>query len=818
MRKLILFVFLCTSFSVVAQEITQNVKGRVVDAISKFPLMGVKITLEAADSSQSFVNGTNADGYFKFKDIPIGKYTITASFMTYKPSSQSVYINSGKESVVNLSLQEDVATIKGVEIVGNRVGEVNNKMAMVSAREFSVEETNRYAGSRGDPARMASNFAGVQGADDSRNDIIIRGNSPLGVVWRVEGVNIPNPNHFATSGSSGGPVGILNNKILANSDFFMSTFPAEYGNSVSGVFDLQLRKGNTDKHEFSGQFGLLGTEIMAEGPFNRENKSSYLVMARYSTLSIFQSLNIKIGTDAVPQYGDIAFNLSFPLKKGGYIGVFGIGGMSDISIMVSDRTEPSKEAFGEGDRDQYFGTDMGVVGVSYKKPISRNTFFQATLAQSYANQHSLHNYLVRSIDTLMQNGSPSYKIRTDSIFPLMGYVYHTFKTGLYTSINHKINKHHIIKAGLSFDGYYLNYLDTALNKDFMEGNSYFITRDNYKGFSFLIQPFFTYKWKISNKMTFTAGLHSQYFSLSDSWSYIEPRIGWRWRLKHGNTISAGTGMHSQLQPLYQYIYQRPVGPDGEMVRLNEKIGFTRSIPFVIGYQKNFKNNMVIKTEAYYQYLYNIPVTTYASHFSLINQGSGFQRFWPDKLVNKGTGQNYGIELTVRKRFNKSYYYLFTGSLYKSLYKGSDGIQRHSDFDGTFTLNILGGKEFKINERNTISVGLKATYAGGKRYGYVDIDASRAAHELVYLDSAFNTRKFKNYFRIDLKVKYTLNTPNITHEIGIDLVNVLNTKNILSLTFAPNLFDPTEEPIAEKYQLGFLPIFYYRIDFTFGRKK
>lgn len=817
MKKLLLLVFGLFTISAFGQY-AQNVKGRVVDAISQFPISGAGLVLASEDSAHVYKSHTDPQGYFKFENIPIGKYSLTAKYMYYRPAVNTVHVNSGKESVVNITLSEDVANVGEVKIVGKREGEVNNQMATVSAREFSVEETNRYAGSRGDPARMASNFAGVQGADDSRNDIIIRGNSPLGVVWRVEGVDIPNPNHFATSGSSGGPVAILNNKILANSDFFMSTFPAEYGNTTSGVFDLKLRRGNTDHHEFSGQFGLLGTEIMAEGPFNRENKSSYLVMGRYSTLSIFQALNVKIGTDAVPQYGDLAFNLSFPLKKGGHIGVFGIGGMSDISILISDQTEPSEETFGEGDRDQYFGTDMGVFGVNYKKSFSRKTFFTATVAQSYANQHSHHDFLIRSIDTLQENGKESYKIRTDSIFPLMGYVYHTFKTGVFASINHKINKHHIIKAGVSFDGYYLNYRDSALNKDFMQGNSYFVLRDDYKGFSFLVQPFFTYKWRINNKMTFTAGLHSQYFSLSNTWSYVEPRIGWRWRAGKGNVISAGTGMHSQMQPLYQYIYQKPLGPGGTMIRQNKNMGFTRSIPFIVGYEKNFSNSLVIKTEAYYQYLYDIPVTTYPSHFSLINQGSGFQRFWPDKLVNEGTGQNYGIELTVRKRFNKSYYYLFTGSLYRSLYKGSDGIQRHSDFDGTFTLNLLGGKEFKINERNTISVGLKATYAGGKRYGYVDVDASRAAHELVYLDSAFNTRKFKNYFRLDLKIKYTLNTKHITHEIGIDLVNVLNTKNVLALTFAPNLFDPSKEPIAEKYQLGFLPIFYYRIDFTFGRKK
>src|SRR5690554_2808666 len=303
MARYLLLIFVFTS-SILNAQISQNLKGSVVDSESQYPLIGAKLVLVSSDSTKIFKNRTDIDGLYLFKNVPIGKYSLTASYNSYLNSSETVTLNSGRESVVNLELQEDITTTEEVNIVGRKAGQVNNEMATISARQFSVEETNRYAGSRGDPARMASNFAGVQGADDSRNDIVVRGNSPLGLLWKVEGVDIPNPNHFATSGSTGGPVAILNNKILANSDFFMSAFPADYGNSISGVFDLRLRNGNTDKHEFTGQFGFLGTEVMAEGPINRDKRSSYLVMGRYSTLSIFQAMNIRIGTDAVPTYGD----------------------------------------------------------------------------------------------------------------------------------------------------------------------------------------------------------------------------------------------------------------------------------------------------------------------------------------------------------------------------------------------------------------------------------------------------------------------------------------------------------------------------------
>lgn len=813
MKYLLTLIGFVVCLGFFAQEsITQNVKGKVVDAESKYPLVGAKLYLTANDSSVVKRQMTDLDGYFLFKDIPIGKYSLRITYSLYLTKTTTVIVNSGKESVVNVELQEDITTTEEIEIVGRKEGQVLNEMATVSAQQFSVEETDRYAGSRGDPARMASNFAGVQGADDSRNDIVIRGNSPIGLLWKVEGIDIPNPNHFAVSGSTGGPVAILNNKILANSDFFMSAFPADYGNSIAGVFDLRLRNGNSDKHELTGQFGFLGTEVMAEGPINKEKRSSYLMMGRYSTLSMFQAMGISIGTDAVPVYGDGAFKLSFPLKNGGHIGVFGIGGASKIDIKISDQTSFTEEAFGEGDRDQYFSTAMGVVGLTYKKSLSKNTYFESTIAQTYDRQRSQHNFLIRSLDTNIVDGTEEVLIRTDSIYPLMGYEFRNYKTALFGSLNHKITKKHILRVGMNVDGFYIDNIDSALN----QAHDQFITRHDFEGTALLVQPFVQYKWKVSPKMDLTAGIHSQYFSLSDSWSYAEPRLGWQWRLPGRQVLKAGAGLHSQTQPLYQYTYQS-YDSENNPRRLNMDMDFTKSIHTAFGYEKSFRKSLQVKSEVYYQYLYNIPVDQYPSAFSLLNQGSGFQRFFPDELVNEGTGTNYGIELTIQKYFDRSFYFLVTGSLFESKYVGSDGVERNTDFNGNYAVNFLAGKEFRINDKNMISAGVKVTAAGGRRYGYVDVDETLANNELVFKDSLFNTRQFRDYFRLDFKITYKLNTKKLTHEIGLDLVNVLNRKNILGLAYAPDLADPTAEPIAERYQLGFLPIFYYRVDLSLTGK-
>lgn len=826
--RLTLLVFILFAFAGNAQQPSQLVRGKLFDAETQFPITGAKIQIFTGDTTLLLRAKSDLDGEFSIANVPVGKHELVSTFMTYESKTITIEVTSGKEVIVQVPMVESFQDQEEIIVTGRKQGEVLNELALLSAQQFSVSETNRYPGSRMDPARMASNFAGVGGADDSRNDIVIRGNSPLGVVWRVEGIDIPNPSHFAIAGSTGGPVSVLNNKILANSDFFMSAFPAEYGNSTSGVFDLKLRNGNDGQHEMTAQFGFLGTELMAEGPLSKDGKSSYLAMGRYSTLSLFQALGIQIGTDAVPTYGDGAFKFNWKLENGGALSLWAMGGASDIAIKISDQyplnlstTSEGQELYGEGDRDQYFGTSMGVAGLTYKKPVNEKTFLSTTMAYSMERQRSNHSFLQREA-AIDANGDSTIILSGalgDSIYPMMAYVYQISKASGYFSLNHKINKRHLIKVGLNVDGFFYDMQDSVLAAGHTADptTQTWINRWDYVGSAVLVQPFVQWKWRATENMQFTAGLHNQYFSQSNSFSIAEPRIGWKLNMKNGQAISAGAGMHSMTQPMYTYFYHH-TDSLGNKVYDNDDMDFSRSIHSGVGYEKAFKKSLNLKMEAYYQYLYNIPVTVAPSSFSLINMGSGFTRFFPEELENTGTGVNYGAEITLQKYFDKSFFFLFSGTVYNSEYTGSDDVTRSTSYNGNYIFNLLAGKEFKLNEKQSISLGFKATYAGGKLYGYVDTLATTTLQELVYQDEGFNSRQFDDYFRIDAKINWQFNGKNVTHEIGLDLVNVTNRKNLLGLSYAPNLFDSTAEPTAEKYQLGFLPIFYYKADFKFGGKK
>ncbi|HYD20770.1 MAG TPA: carboxypeptidase-like regulatory domain-containing protein, partial [Flavipsychrobacter sp.] len=444
-KALFLFAILLPFIS--QAQLTQIIKGSVHDKESHTPLQGVAVSVTDVEGKPGAV--TDEAGNFSIGNIPVGKHSMRLSYLGYQSVELSdILVTSAREVVLVVEMEETTNKIAEVEVKAKR--EHINEMAIVSAKTFEVQETERYAGSRADPARMASNFAGVQGANDSRNDIVIRGNSPQGVLWRLEGVDIPNPNHFSVPGTTGGPVSMLNSKTLGNSDFFTGAFPSEYGNATGGAFDLQLRDGNAGKTEVTAQLGFLGTELAAEGPISKKSGSSFLIAYRYSTLKLFEGLNIKIGTSSVPNYQDATFKLNFPIKKKANLSFFGIGGLSKIDLIVSNLTEQPEELYGESDRDQYFYSNTGVVGTTFSYIINSSTYTSITVAQTANQIGSHHDKVFRAAG-----------FQVDSIKSILDYNYTTRSTVAHWYINKKFSAKHTLKAGIVNNYYSLDLLDSS---------------------------------------------------------------------------------------------------------------------------------------------------------------------------------------------------------------------------------------------------------------------------------------------------------------------------------------------------------------------
>ncbi len=823
MRKLLIFSICAFVLNLLSMQLiqaqTQTIRGSIVDKETRQPLSGasVKLVTQGADTSLKAV--ADAAGEFSIDGIPLGRHNLLVQRNEYKELLlQNIVVISGKEVVLNIELESEIQALGAATIkVRRRQTALNNENALVSGRLFTVDETDRFAGSRGDPARMASNFAGVQGADDSRNDIVVRGNSPAGVLWRMEGIDIPNPNHFAIPGTSGGPLSIINNKMLANSDFFTGAFTAEYNNSTAGAFDLKMRNGNTRKREHSTQFGLFGWDVLTEGPFSKKSKASYLVSYRYSTLAIFNLLNIQLGTDAVPRYQDASFKLNFPLKKGN-LSFFGLGGASTIDILISNQKESSSELYGDDDRDQYFRSNMGIVGGVYTRPLGNKSYLNVSVAGSRQAIQSFHELVFRrATDTFLRDGLPAYRYELDSLVPNQYYRFLTSTQGTHIFINTKFSSRLSMRYGAQITRYGFNFRDSGRNFDFADtgvNGKYWkwFDRWNSVGSGLMLMPYAQLKWKPNVHWQVSFGLTSQVFRITEQRSgqahtsadAIQPRLGIRYQINRRSSVNFGTGRHSQIQPGYAYYYLLP----GNKTPHNLGMGLTNSNHFVLGFDQVIGKDKRFRTEVYYQQLSNIPVGLRSGAFSLANTGSGFSRFFPDTLQNTGTGRNYGVEFTFDKAFNRGYFYMLTLSLFEAKYTGSDGIERNSDFNTNYAFNVLFGKEWKTGPRSTINVGGKLTMAGARRFSPMDTLASMRQREYVEVDALKNTQRFgRAYSRTDIRIAYRINAKKISHEIAFDLVNVGNRQNILKYSYT------SDAPyFREEYQLGFLPVFYYKVDF------
>ena len=766
-----------------AQNNKQNIRGIVMDKLTQSPISGA--TVRIASSPKLLI--TDSNGSYTFNELNPARYDLKVTFNGYKEAFiANVIVSSGKETILDISLEEEFKSLKEVLVKSSNKASSINKMATVSARTFSMEEVNRYAGGRSDPARLAANFAGVSAPDDSRNDIVIRGNSPTGVLWKIDGMNVTNPNHFASIGTTGGAVSALNTNLLKSSDFFTSAFPAEYGNANAGVFDIGFRSGNSKKRETTLQVGVItGLEATTEGPISKDNGSSYLVGYRYSLAGIAQSMGINIGTTATPTYQDLSFKLNSGTTKLGKFSLFGILGTSTINLESGGK---DNSLYGNGNQSDFAST-LGIIGVNHIKQINSNSYFSSTIGLNYSKT-DITNY---DFDRMTLE---SYQKEVSK----------TAKTGynFSSSYNSKINSRLFLKIGIEDQliGLDLNYKTKQRPDDSFKQIWDYSSQTNFA------QAFAQLKYNISEKMTLNTGIHAQSFLLNNSTS-VEPRLGLKYDINNKSSFTFGYGLHAQMQPINVYFLQTQ-NSDGTYSYNNKNLDFTKSNHFVIGYNLQPTQDWRIKTELYYQSLYDVPVNTFSSSYSMLNTGAGFMTDLEDNLINKGTGKNYGIELTVEKFFSRGYYGLFTTSLYDSKYTGSDGVERSTAFNGKYVYNILTGKEWNVGagKRNKTSVDFKFTNAGGRYYTPIDL-ASSQANNREQLSTDVYSSQYPNYFRMDFKMGYTFNSKakKVSQTLSLDLQNVTNHKNVFSQNY-----DNRDQNVSWQYQLGFFPNFVYKIQF------
>ncbi len=771
------------------RQLSQTVRGRVVDEASRMPLAGANIQLLGDTPFQG--TSTGLDGEFELSKVPVGRRNFLVSYLGYEPVTiRDVVIISGKELVLDIELQESTTTLDEV-VVTTEIDKMEalNSMITVSGRQFRVEEASRYPGSFQDPARMSRSFAGVSYLSDLENDLIVRGNSPTSLLWRLEGIEIPTPNHFHAIGNTGGAISMLNSNVLTASDFLTGAFPAEYGNTISGVFDLKFRNGNTARNEYTLSMGVLGVEAGMEGPIQKDKGSSYLLNYRYSTLALIEEMGLNpVLEGGIPRYQDLAFKTLVPTKKFGVFSLFGLGATNSIA------REPEMQANSRYDRYDFDEETAryGIIGLKHSLQLSSKAYLQTTLATTWDTYKYRYDFFSDSTDAPFTE--------------LLYYSRERHLTGTFrlsTQYNKKNSARTATQLGLILSRQLYSYKYRFGNE--RTGQQSVLLDD--VGATTTIQAYGQWKRSLSEKVTFNHGLHLLYFSFNDAFT-VEPRLGLDWRLNARESVKLAAGLYSYIGHLSSYLYHSQYDFDVQPFRNRQ---LPKSLQFVGGYSLRLSDDWHIRTEAYFQHIFDAAVSSNPDQpwVSILNILNNYEVFNAAEIPisNRGKGRNLGFELTTEKLFSRGYYCLFTASVYDSRYSTIDGRWFSTQFNGNYIFNLLGGREFTLRSNDRLGINAKFIYAGGNRFSRINEEASRARGFEVLNPNFINSEKAPNYNRVDLLLSYTANNPRATHKFSLDIQNLLQRRNVLEY-----YFNPAENRVMTNYQVQFLFDLRYRLVF------
>ena len=793
-----LFALLFTAHLSYAQDIRQTVRGQVIDAESHQPLPGATVTIR--DASVIAGGITDAEGQFRIVNVPVGRHTIVVTYEGFQPAVlNEVTVNSSKELVLTIPMAEDLSAAKDtamesslatVEITAQEeAGKAQNEMSSLSARSFSVEETQRYAAAVFDPARMAQNFAGVVSAGfDMSNEIIIRGNSPRYMLWRLEGIEIPNPNHFGSMGTSGGAISMLSSSTLGQSDFYTGAFPAEFGNATSGVFDLNFRRGNNEQRESAIMIGLLGLEASTEGYFSKKSKASYLFNYRYSTLALLEGFLPSLN-GILPAYQDASFHIHLPTKNLGTFGLFGLGG-SNKSIHTA--SADSSQWNTTWDATEYDARQqVGIAGLKHTILLGERSFLRTTLAASTDNYRD-ESFLLIPED----NYRPDLFDKT---------IFKNNALRLHSQYQWKMNARHTLRAGVMASQIAYDYRYDR--KDHWDKNVWtnFLNSD---GQTQLLQAYAQWKTRVGTRWTFNGGLHTTYLTLNQKFT-IDPRASISWQAAEKHRISLAGGIHSKPEHISTLMMERKA-LNGATTLPNRDLDFNRAAHLVMGYDWQLRPDLRLKLEGYYQHLFDMPISLDSgSSAAIVNMPDIWNVLAVQRFGSQGLGRNMGIDLTFEKSFDRGFYFLATGSLFDSRYQDQFGKWHNTRYNNNYVANILGGKEWKLGkaDQNTFGINAKATLSGGNRYSALDLQKSIDANAPVEMPGDKYTEQVTDYFRFDAGVRYTINRPKTSHHIMLDLQNVTNRQNVFT-----QFYDAEAAELKYLYQNGLFPIFNYRVEF------
>ena len=747
-----------------AQRPLGAVKGQLLDAETKLPLIGATVLLAPSERGTT----TDLDGHFAFEGVPVGAYTVRFSYIGYAPLVKTdVVVRSQRSTVVQAELQPAVIETDAVTVTAGYFTETDRQP--VSVIGLGYEEIRRTPGAGGDVSRILSGLPAIANVDDMRNSLVVRGGSPIENSFFVDNVEIPNINHFPTQGSSGGPIGLLNVDFINDVTFYAGGFSAAYGDRLSSVMDISFREGNREAVDTQLDLNFAGAGFVSEGPLGGR-KGSWLVSARRSYLDflINNFFQDEAGA-ALPTYSDYQAKLVYDLSPKHRITALGILGTDKSVIEQDDALEEQENVFGD------WRNTTNTVGVNWRALWGTKGFSNTAVS------HTFTRYRVGVSETT--TGDAIFDNRSlEQVFRLRNVNYY------------RVNPAHRFEFGVeaklfsaAYDNAYAAYTDPlgqptpALHVDDT------ITTARLGGFV-------SYIWRPVARLTLTHGFRLDHDAYTAN-THVSPRYAVAYQLTSRTTLNAAAGLYYQHLPLVLLAQQDA----------NKDLKDPSASHLVVGVQHLLNDNTRLTMEVYNKAYHHFPLDPSQPSLFIIDQlyyqANTFLSH--ERLTDTGRADTRGVEVMIQKKLARKLYGLLSGAYFRSRYRDHDGQWRRRVFDNRYLFTVEGG--YKPSHKQEFS--LRWIYAGGAPYTPFDVAASEALGQGVFDAGRVNAARLPAYHSLNLRYDRRFHFKRSTLIAYLSLWNAYGRRNVATYTW--NEIDNAPRAVE---QWSTLPIFGLEFEF------
>ena len=754
LRKI--YLMLSVFFILVSISFSQNkengiIKGKVIDSETESPVRNASVVLLNTDLETE----TDNNGEFVFTDLKFDSYSIQVSSGGYESGIKSdltIYASKPLELLIKLTPRGISTEVIDVEANSfDKSSDVN-----LSSINLDYEEIRRAPGATEDISRMLQTAPGVAMGNDQRNDIIIRGGSPSENLIMIDGIEIPNINHFGTDGSSSGAIGFINAKFIRETNMLTGGFPSLYGDKLSGVIDISFKEGSKKNFYKDINLSIAGFGAIIEGPFL--SNGSFLFSLRRSYLELIKSA---IRLTSVPNYWDFNLKIAYDISSRDKLSVIGLTGLDKIDFS------------GESAQDNPYGNSNSnqntyVAGINYKRLLSKG-YIQTVLSYNVTD-----SYVIQ-----IDGPTAQINVENDAV---------NKETGLYSDLNYQISKSLILNTGIG--GKYADINDRLYLKGDTSAAGYVYdtinTNTNISTFKFFGHANLTTKL-FKDKINLNTGFRIDYFEYIDLKTYFSPRIGMSVNLDPVTSLNFAWGIYHQ-SPEYIWLCSSPA---------NNLLNNIRSEHYIAGIDHFFSGDIKASVEVFYKKYKDYPVWTDIPTYILIDGGAEFGPNLVGQASSAGYGYVKGIDISIQKKLSqKGLYGMLNYSYINSGFTALAGNVKPGAFDPGNQLTLIAGYQFN----DGWLAGLKFRYSGGRPYTPINPVASEQVNRAVYATDDFNSARYPYYMRIDLRVDKKIDFKSASLVAYLEVQNVFDRQNIYSY-----YWNEDYNELSTIYQWAFFPV-------------